>query len=79
MTPVCIELLEMALEVDPERRATIHKLKYIIDKSMIPQMQAQLKKAHTFSESNSSRSGSTQELRWIPPAHFNYGPAKESK
>jgi len=39
--------LNIALQVDPEKRATIHKLKYIIDKSMIPQMQAQLKKAYS--------------------------------
>ena len=47
MTPVCIELLNMALKVDPEKRATVHKLKYIIDKSLIPQMQNQLKKANS--------------------------------
>jgi hypothetical protein len=39
--------LGLALQVDPEKRGTIHKLKYIIDKSLIPQMQAQLKKAHS--------------------------------
>jgi hypothetical protein len=38
MTPVCIELLNISLQVDPEKRGTIHKLKYIIDKSLIPQM-----------------------------------------
>ena len=45
MTPVCVELLNMCLQVDPEKRATIHKLKYIIDKSLIPQMQTNLIKA----------------------------------
>jgi hypothetical protein len=45
MTHVCVELLNMSLQVDPEKRATIHKLKYIIDKSLIPQMQTNLIKA----------------------------------
>jgi hypothetical protein len=54
MTPVCIELLNMALQVDPEKRATIHKLKYIIDKSLIPQMQTQLKKTQSESSKNIS-------------------------
>jgi hypothetical protein len=43
MTSVCLELLEMALQVDPEKRGTVHKLKYIIDKSMIPKIQSQLR------------------------------------
>ena len=33
--------------MNPEERGTIHKLKYVIDKSMIPQMQTQLKKVHS--------------------------------
>ena len=33
--------------MNPEERGTIHKLKYIIDKSLIPQMQTQLKKVHS--------------------------------
>ena len=45
MTPVCVELLNISLQVDPEKRATIHKLKYIIDKSLMPQMQTHLRKA----------------------------------
>jgi len=44
MSEVCVELLQAALEPIPEKRATAHKLKYIIDKSMIPQ----LRKAYTF-------------------------------
>lgn len=47
MSPVCIEILNAALEVDPEKRATIHKIKYMIDKSLIPQMQSQLRKTHS--------------------------------
>jgi hypothetical protein len=47
MTPACIELLNLSLQVDPEKRGTIHKLKYIIDKSLIPQMKTQLKKANS--------------------------------
>ena len=45
MTHVCVELLNMSLQVDPEKRATIHNIKYIIDKSLIPQMQTNLIKA----------------------------------
>lgn len=60
--------------MDPEKRATIHKLKYIIDKSLIPQMTVQMKKAY----SESSSKGSSQELRFVPPAHFNYGPPPKS-
>jgi hypothetical protein len=47
MTPACIELLNISLQVDPENRGTIHKLKYIIDKSLIPQMKNGLKKANS--------------------------------
>lgn len=46
-SPVCKELLEMALEVNPEKRATVHKLKYIIDKSLIPTMKMELHKTHS--------------------------------
>lgn len=45
MTLVSVELLNMSLQVDPEKRATIHRLKYIIDKSLIPQMHTNLRKA----------------------------------
>jgi hypothetical protein len=47
MTPACIELLNISLQVDPENRGTIHKLKYIIDKSLIPQMKTGIKKANS--------------------------------
>jgi hypothetical protein len=56
MTPVCVELLNMSLQVDPEKRATIHKLKYIIDKSLIPQMQTHLRKASSDNVSSKSSS-----------------------
>jgi hypothetical protein len=46
----------MCLQVDPEKRATIHKLKYIIDKSLIPQMQTHLRKASSDNVSSKSSS-----------------------
>lgn len=49
MSAVCADILHATLQVDPEQRATIHKLKYIIDKSQIPHMQNQLRKAHSYS------------------------------
>ena len=44
---VCQELLKVSLAYKPEERATIHKLKYIIDKSLIPKMKVQLRKTHS--------------------------------
>ena len=44
MSSVCKELLTQMLKVEANNRATIHKVKYIIDKSMIPQVQANLNK-----------------------------------
>lgn len=35
----------MTLAVKPEDRGTIHKIKYTIDKSLIPKMQLQMNKA----------------------------------
>ena len=55
ISPVCIEILNAALEVDPEKRATIHKIKYMIDKSLIPQMQSQLRKTHSESSKGSNQ------------------------
>lgn len=39
---VCRDILTATLKVNPEERATIHKIKYIIDKSMIAVMQEKL-------------------------------------
>ena len=44
---------------------------------MIPQMQSHLKKTQSLdsnSSNNNSRPSSGHELKFIPPAHFNYGP-----
>ena len=41
----------MALASKPEERGTIHKLKYIIDKSLIPQMQLKMNKIQSESAS----------------------------
>jgi hypothetical protein len=35
-SPLCQDLLSASLAINTEQRATIHKLKYLIDKSRIP-------------------------------------------
>ena len=51
-TPVCRDLLTESLSVDADKRATIHKLKYIIDKAMIPKMKAKLNKTNSENTQN---------------------------
>jgi hypothetical protein len=66
----------MALQINPENRGTAHKLKYIIDKAMIPQMipqqvETKMKKNHSYFELSSNNvSGEASGLRYIPA---NYG------
>lgn len=53
----------MALEIDVEKRATAHKLKYIVDKYMIPTRKLQLLRTH-------SETVSTQSYAKIPKVNF---------
>jgi hypothetical protein len=59
----------MALQVDPEKRATIHKLKYIIDKSMIPKIQSQLRDTFSHAESTTNKYKSAQ---FCPIPQFSF-------
>lgn len=51
MNPVCRELLEAALQVYPQKRASSHKLKYFIDKALIPQAQT-IGKGYAYTPTN---------------------------
>lgn len=51
MNPVCKELLEAALQVYPQKRASSHKLKYFIDKALIPQAQT-IGKGYAYTSTN---------------------------
>lgn len=42
MFQICKDILNASLQVNPENRCTSHKLKYMIDKYMIPQTQSTL-------------------------------------
>jgi hypothetical protein len=69
----------MSLKVNVDERATIHKLKYIIDKSLIPQMQAKLNKTQSDGPPlpPSSKNPKVQPLKFMRPAEFNFHSAKE--
>lgn len=41
-SPLCLEVLRSALSIDVEKRGTIHRLKYILDKGMVPKMEVKL-------------------------------------
>jgi hypothetical protein len=59
----------VALQSNPENRATAYKLKYIIDKSLIPQMEARMRKNQNnsfFQGGSNNGSGECSGLRYIP-------------
>ena len=56
MNQVSREIFDFAFRVNPEERGTSHKIKYLIDKSMISIMQARLNKKSSHSSSNYSTS-----------------------
>jgi hypothetical protein len=55
------------LQINPENRATAYKLKYLIDRSMIPQMETKVKKNNSFLEpAINTLSSECSGLRYIP-------------
>lgn len=71
MFQICKDILNAALQINPENRCTSHKLKYMIDKYLIPQTQSTLNRMLGYQDQDQQ----SRIKKQTPMTVFKYGPA----